>query len=184
MQVADLSSQVDSWTKEIEEITKIVEQWEGAVIYIEVNQKDLENNKKYQQLMRKWNKFKENIEKRLQGLRNKIVSVLHKIYKSALDRLGPYKALADLASFSGDLGAVVNAIKSIGSFFLAAYTELLETTMAILELSTKVINLTSKLANLTVPRIVLKDNTTISLSPPEWEPITLNDIKNGPTSIA
>ena len=180
MQIPDISAQVDSWTKEIEEITKLVEQWEGSIIYLDINQRDLDNNKKYQAIIRKWNEFKKNIEKRLKGLRNKIIAMLHKIYKSALDRMGPYKALADLASFSGDLSAVVNAIKSIGEFFLAAYNELLQTTLAIIELSTKVINLTSKLANLSVPKIVLRDNTNISLPPPEWEAITLNDIQNGP----
>ena len=43
MQVADLSSQIDSWTKEVEEITKLVEQWQGAVIYIDADQKDVNN---------------------------------------------------------------------------------------------------------------------------------------------
>lgn len=176
MQVADLSSQIDSWNKEIDEITKLVEQWESSVIYIDVDQNNLDSNKKYQQIMRKWDVFKQNIENRLQGLRNKIVEVLKKIYNSAMDRLGPYKALADLATFSGDLGAVVGAIKSIGSFFLAAYTELLETITAITTLVTQVISLTSKLANLSAPKIVLRDNTNISLPPPKWEPISMSDI--------
>ena len=32
--------------------------------------------------------------------------------------------------------------------------------------------------------IVLKDKTKVSLSPPEWEPITLDDIIAGPDEIA
>ena len=179
MQVTDLSGLVDNWTKEIEEIIEIVEQWHGATIYIDINQNDIENSKIYQDIMIKWNDFKKNIESRLKGLRKKIVNCLNKIYKQAMEKLQAYKVLADLANFSGDLGAVVKAIKSIGSFFLATYTELYETTLAIIELTTKVIDLTSKLAQLSVPKIVLRDNTTISLSPPKWEPITLKDITEG-----
>lgn len=58
MQVTDLSGLVDNWTKEIEEIIEIVEQWHGATIYIDINQNDIENSKIYQDVMTKWNDFK------------------------------------------------------------------------------------------------------------------------------
>lgn len=67
---------------------------------------------------------------------------------------------------------------------MQAYTEALQTMQAVITLVTKVIALTQKLANLHLPTIVLKDKTKVSLSPPEWEPITLDDIIAGPDEIA
>ena len=185
MQVADISGIVDSWSAEVDEIYALVENWEGAVIEIEVTQEQLESNTKYQKIMKKWNIFKEKIEERLKGLRNKIIAHLHEIYDKATTNLEPYKTIAEmLLNIGPDLGAIVKALKAIGQYFMQAYMEALQTMQAVITLVTKVIALTQKLANFRLPTIVLKDKTKVSLSPPEWEPITLDDVIAGPDEIA
>ena len=64
MYMTGINTVVESWEKEIDDITKAVEEWSGKVIYLEVKQSDLDKSEKFKKIKRNMELFKENIQKK------------------------------------------------------------------------------------------------------------------------
>lgn len=127
--------------------------------------------------------FKENIQKRMDGLRSKIINYLHGIYEKATERLEPAKTIVEMIlEIKPDLGFLVKIIKAIGEYFIQIYQEQLETIQNIITLASKVVTLSQKLSNFTPPTVQLVDGTTWRPEVPTMEPITLGDITGGATT--
>lgn len=182
MKIGDLSALVESWSKEIDEITEIVDEWSKATIEIDIPIEEADDNEKFKRIKKQWEKFAENIQKRMEALRNKIINTLHKIYEAATDKLEPYKTIAEiLLSLKPDLGAIVEALKKLGEAILAIYTEAYQTILEIIQVVAKLSILVAKLSSLTVPKVVFKYGQTWQPKLEPMEPITLDDIIQGDT---
>lgn len=185
MDMTGINTVVESWEKEIDDITKAVEEWSGKVIYLEVKQSDLDKSEKFKKIKRNMELFKENIQKRMDGLRSKIINYLHGIYERATERLEPSKTIVELLlQIKPDLGFLVKIIKAIGDYFIQIYQEQLETIQNIITLAGKVVTLSEKLSNFTPPTVKLVDGTTWRPDVPTMEPITLGDITGGTTTAS
>lgn len=53
MDMTGINAVVESWEKEIDEISQAVEEWSGKVIYLEVKQSELDKNEKFQKIKKK-----------------------------------------------------------------------------------------------------------------------------------
>ena len=194
MEQNDVKSIVDNWTKQVDELSEIINEFSKQVIYIDIDKKNAENNDKFKRIKQRWDLFCDNINKRIEKLREKIISQLNKIYTKATQNLEPWKSIFDALSALANLKislttivdvvvGIIKALLGVAKLFYELYLNALKTVLAIIVLIEKVITITLKLTTINkLPKVIFRNGETWSPTLTAMKPITLAEITGGSIS--